>query len=129
LLRSAQVSVGIGQLEIDRLERLGGLSLRGQIVDADTGLGIRGASFILISEDYSIADFRWESSQVYALAVSDREGRFEVDRPLELDAPYSVYIVAEGYLPITADGFAISAEDLAEAGGSPIEMYIPLTKD
>lgn len=128
-LRTAEVSVGIGQLEIDRLERVGGLSLRGQIVDADTGLGIEGASFVLISEDFSIADFRWDASQVYALAITDREGRFEVDRPLALDAPYSVYIISEGYLPITADGFLIDAEGLAEAGGSPIEMYIPLTKD
>jgi S1-C subfamily serine protease len=129
LLRSAQVSVGIGQLEIDRLERTGGFSLRGQIVDADTGQGIQGASFLLISEDYSIADFTWDAAQLYALAISDLQGRFEVDRPLALDAPYSVYIVAEGYLPITADGFAISQEDLDAAGGSPIEMLIPLTKD
>jgi S1-C subfamily serine protease len=129
LLRSAQMSVGIGQLEIDRLERLGGLVLRGQIVDADTGQGIQGASFVLISEDYAIADFKWDNSQVYALAITDRQGRFEIDRSLVLDAPYSVYILAEGYLPITADGFAIAQEDLDTAGGSPIEMYIPLTKD
>lgn len=129
LLQSASVSVGIGQLEINRLDRAGGVQLRGQIVDADTNTGIEGATFVLISEDYSIADFTWDAEQVYALAVTDRNGRFELDRPLELEAPYSVYVIAEGYLPITADGYEIDLENLEKIGGSPIEMLIPLTKD
>lgn len=129
LLESAQVSVGIGQLEINRLEQVGGTQLGGQIVDADSGIGIEGATFVLISEDYSIADFVWDTEQIYALGIADRNGRFEIDRPLELEAPYSLYVIAEGYLPITQDGFLIDAENLEEAGGSPIDMYIPLTKD
>ncbi|MEO1644060.1 MAG: trypsin-like peptidase domain-containing protein [Chloroflexota bacterium] len=129
LLESAEVSVGIGQLEINRLEEIGGLQLGGQIVDADSGIGIEGATFVLITEDFSIADFVWDAEQVYALAVADRDGRFEIDRPLEFDSPYSVYVIAEGYLPITQDGFLINTENLAEAGGSPLDMLIPLTKD
>ena len=129
LLDTAQVSVGIGQLEINRLEEIGGLQLGGQIIDADSGEGIAGATFVLISEDFSIADFVWDSEQIYALAVADANGRFEIDRPLEFDSPYSVYVVAEGYLPIAQDGFLISVENLEEAGGSPIDMLIPLTKD
>lgn len=129
LLESAQVSVGIGQLEINRLEQVGGTQLGGQIVDADSGVGIEGATFILISEDYSVADFVWDTDQIYALGIADRNGRFEIDRALALDAPYSLYVLAEGYLPIAQDGFLIDAENLAEAGGSPIDMYIPLTKD
>src|SRR5690606_29979637 len=89
LLESAQVSVGIGQLEINRLEEIGSLQLGGQIVDADSGDGIEGATFILISEDYSVADFTWDAQQIYALAIADRNGRFEIDRPLEFDSPYS----------------------------------------
>ncbi len=111
------------------MEQVGGTQLGGQIVDADSGLGIEGATFMLISEDFSIADFTWDDSQIYDLAIADQNGRFEIDRALELDAPYSVYVIAEGYLPITQDGFLIDAENLAEVGGSPIDMYIPLTKD
>lgn len=129
LLETSQVSVGIGQLEINRLEEIGGTQLGGQVVDADSGEGIAGATFILISEDYSVADFVWDSEQIYALAVADTNGRFEIDRSLELESPYSVYVIAEGYLPITQDGFLINEENLAEAGGSPIDMYIPMTKD
>jgi hypothetical protein len=129
LLKSATVSVGIGQLNIDNLATVGDTQLQGQIVDGATGQGIEGATFVLISEDFSVADFAWRQEQIYALAITDQNGSFEVDRPLEFDAPYSVYVLAEGYLPISQDGFAVSQERLEEIGGSPIQMYIPLTKD
>ncbi|MGJ3237879.1 MAG: S1 family peptidase [Anaerolineae bacterium] len=129
LLESSAVSVGIGQLAINRLEGVGAVQLGGRIVDAESGEGIAGATFILITEDFSIADFVWDDDQIYALAIADREGRFEIDRSLELDSPYSVYVIAEGYLPITQDGYLINEENLAEAGGSPLDLYIPLTKD
>ena len=129
LLESEQVSIGIGQLAIDELAQFGGLQLRGQIVDASTQSGIAGATFVLISEDFSVADFEWRQEQIYALAVTDRNGRFEIDRSLELDSPYSVYIVAEGYLPITRDGFLYDAETLEELGGSPVTLSIPLQRD
>lgn len=129
LLQSETFSVGIGQLEIDRFDTTGGTLLTGQIVDSATGLGISGATFILITEDFSIADFVWDSNQVYATAITDSNGFFEVDRPLEFESPYSVYIIAESFLPITADGFLISEEFLQEEGGSPLDMYIPLTRE
>jgi hypothetical protein len=129
LLQTAQVSVGIGQLSIDNLATVGDTQLRGRIVDGDTGQGIQGATFVLISEDFSIADFTWQQEQIYALAITDQNGNFEVDRPLQFDAPYSVYILAEGYLPIAQDGFTVTLETLEDVGGSPLEVYIPLTKD
>ena len=98
-------------------------------MDGATGQGVEGATFVLISEDFSVADFAWRQEQIYALAITDQNGNFEVDRPLEFDAPYSVYVLAEGYLPISQDGFAVSQERLEEIGGSPIQMVIPLTKD
>lgn len=129
LLKTASVSVGIGQLNIDNLATVGDTQLRGQIVDGATGQGIEGATFVLISEDFSVADFAWRQEQIYALAITDQNGNFEVDRPLEFDAPYSVYVLAEGYLSISQDSFAVSQERLEEIGGGPIEMYIPMTKD
>ncbi|MCA9916121.1 MAG: hypothetical protein KC496_22350, partial [Anaerolineae bacterium] len=129
LLASEDVSVGIGQLPIDRLEQVGGTRLSGQIVDAETGTGVPGATFVLISEDYSVADFVWDQEQIYGIAVTDENGNFEIDRPIQLDAPYSVYILAEGYLPVTGDGYIIDAETLAEQDGGPIEMVVSLTRD
>lgn len=129
LLETSQFTVGIGQLAINQLDQAGGVQLRGQIVDADTGQGIEGATFILITIEFSVADFVWDQEQIYALAVTDRDGRFEIDRALRLDNPYSVIIQSVGYLPIQRDAFTITEEILADEGGSPIDMYIPMVRD
>lgn len=129
LLETSEFSVGIGQLAINQLDQPGGVQLRGQIVDADTGMGIEGVTFVLISTLYSVADFVWDQEQIYALAITDRDGRFEIDRALQMDAPYSVLIQAVGYLPIERDAFTITDEVLETEGGSPIDMYIPMVKD
>jgi hypothetical protein len=115
--------IGIGQLPIDRLAQASGIQLTGQIVDAETNQGISGITFILITEDFSVAEFEWREDQVYAIAVTDRQGRFQIDRPLEIGSPYSVIVAAHGYLPITADGFRLTDES-----PNPFEMNIPLTR-
>ena len=124
LLESGAVSIGIGQLRIDRFASASGITLRGRIYDAETGLGISGVTFVLISADFSVADFVWIQEQIYSLAVTDRNGEFQLDRPLQLASPYSVVISADGYLPLTADGF-----ELEEENGNPIIMSIPLIRD
>ncbi|MEQ8677941.1 MAG: trypsin-like peptidase domain-containing protein [Aggregatilineales bacterium] len=118
------VVVGIGQLPIDFFAQAEGIQLGGQIVDADTQQGIPGVTFILISEEFSVEDFTWLATQVYSLAVTDRNGRFQLDRPLQFDAPYSVMISAQGYLPISADGVVVD-----EDTPNPLEIQIPLTRD
>lgn len=124
VLASAEVSIGIGQMKIDQLAQPGGASLRGQIIDAETGLGIPGVTFVLISDQFSVVDFTWNQDQIYALAITDRNGNFEIDRPLQIAAPYSAIIAAQGYLPVSADGLEVTAED-----PSPIELVIPLMRD
>jgi hypothetical protein len=89
-LASTQVQVGIGQLPIDRLAEAGGIQLRGQVLDAYTRQGIPGVTLMLLSAEYSVEDFDWNEDKIYALAVTDRTGRFQIDRPLELGAPYSM---------------------------------------
>lgn len=121
---SASASVGIGQLRIDRFATASGISLRGHIYDSETGIGIPGVTFVIISADFSIADFTWSQDQVYALAVSDRNGDFLIDRPLVLGDPYSVLISAVGYLPLSVDGFELDAKT-----SNPLNMNIPLTRD
>ncbi len=122
-LASATAQVGIGQLPIDQFASVNGLQLRGRIFDAETGLGIPGISFIVITEDFSIADFEWRQEQVYAMATTDRNGVFQVDRLLQFDAPYSVMIAAEGYLPVAVDGFEVDLET-----PNPLDLVIPLTR-
>lgn len=124
LLEAIQAQVGIGQLPIDRLARAEGVQLRGQVLDADTRQGIAGITVVVISEDFSISEFIWDQNQIAALAVTDRTGRFQVDRPLSYNAPYSLLIAAAGYLPIAADGFVIRPE-----AGSSLDLTIYLTPD
>jgi hypothetical protein len=124
-LESIEAQVGIGQLPIDRFADASGVQLRGLIYDAETGEGIPGVTFILLSEEFSVEDYVWRQDQIFASAITDRNGRFQIDRPLEYEAPYSVILIAEGYLPITADGFEL---DPAETP-NPLELTIPLTRD
>jgi hypothetical protein len=125
-IATAEAQVGIGQLSIDRFAQAEGVQLRGQILDADTRQGISGVTFILISENFSVSEFvrEWNQDMVYALAITDEHGEFELDRPLQFDAPYSVVIAAAGYLPITADGVEITAETIL-----PLNLTIYLTRD
>ncbi len=127
-LARTQARIGIGQLPIDPFAQSDEIQLRGQILDAATSVGIPGVSFILISQDYSVADFlaSRQMEQVYAFAITDRNGRFEVNRPLSFKVPYSVVILAAGYLPIQADGVLIDPDD--ENLVLPIEMTIYLSR-
>lgn len=122
-LVSTQAQVGIGQLPIDRFSRASGVQFRGQILDANTGKGIPGVTFILISANFSVREFVWDQNQIYALAVTDRNGRFQIDRPLEFGAPYSVMVATEGYLPVSVDGVRVTPET-----PNPLEIVIELTR-
>jgi len=119
----AQARVGIGQLPIDRFAQATGIQMRGQIFDARTGDGIPGATVVVISELYNVAEFTelWTAQQVFAQATTDRAGVFIIERLLQPDALYSIYIVAEGYLPISADGLEVAADS------PPLEIPITMT--
>ncbi len=125
-IATAEAQVGIGQLPIDRFAQAGGVQLRGKILDADTREGIPGVTFILIGEDFSVSEFveAWNQDMIFALALTDQNGEFELDRPVQFDALYSVVIAADGYLPITADGVEITTETEL-----PLYLTIYLTRD
>lgn len=129
IMASETVVIGIGQLPIDRLAEPGGIRLRGQITDAETGAGIPGATFMLITEDFSIADFTFNAAQTYAVAITDANGSFEIERSLVQDSPYSVMIVAEGYNSKSVDGYMITETILEENGSNTFEIVVPMSKD
>jgi hypothetical protein len=124
VLGEAEMQVGIGQLPIDPLAQTVGVQLNGYIVDAETREGIPGVTFVVISEDYSVAEFVWDQEQVYALATTDRNGHFQLDRLLQFEKPYSVVIQADGYVPIQVDGVIVELDS-----ENPLEISIPLTRD
>jgi len=130
-LSGTSVQVGIGQLPIDRFAQANGVQMRGQILDSNTLEGIPGVTFILISKDFSVDEFTavWDQRQIYAMAITDSNGYFEIDRPLELttdDNPiaYSALITAEGYLPLSADGLEVNVTT-----DNPLNTVIYLSPD
>ncbi|MFZ4814397.1 MAG: trypsin-like peptidase domain-containing protein [Phototrophicaceae bacterium] len=126
VLARAEASVGIGQLAIDRFAQVSGVQVGGYILDAKTGRGISGVTFLLISEAFSVEDFVWDATQLYAQATTDRNGYFQLERLLQISSedfpvPYSVIIQADGYLPIQADGFEVT-----DTTANPLELTIYL---
>lgn len=128
-LGSTEAQVGIGQLPIDRFAQSSGIQLRGEILDADTHQGIPGATVVLLSAEFSVEDFVWDQNQIFALAVTDRNGSFQLNRPLQISigeetVAYSMIIVAEGYLPITRDNITFTP-----VTANPLDLVIELTRD
>jgi hypothetical protein len=121
---SVTARVGIGQLPIDQFASAAGVILRGRVIDAYTGQGMAGVSVFIVSEDFSAADFTssWRQDQLYSSATTDLLGRFQIERPLQRNAPYSLVVIAEGYLPITADGVEVTAQNRPD--DTPIEVEI-----
>ncbi|HRF98368.1 MAG TPA: carboxypeptidase-like regulatory domain-containing protein, partial [Aggregatilineales bacterium] len=124
LLASFEAQVGIGQLPIDPFAQATGVQMNGRVLDAETRVGIPNVSFIVISEDFSVEDFVWRADQIYTMATTDRNGRFQLERPLQFGLPYSVIVVADGYLTVSADGVEVDAET-----ENPLEVVIVMTKD
>jgi len=109
-LAEEEVTIGIGQLPIDRLSQSEGTILSGKIIDATTRIGIPSVTIVLVSEDYAASEFLWREDQIFALATSDRNGDFQFARPLAFDTYYSMVIEADGYIPLAADEFDFSAD-------------------
>jgi S1-C subfamily serine protease len=126
---TAEARVGIGQLPIDIFAQAGGIVMRGRVVDALTGQGIPGVAVLLINENFSVSEFTrdWLQAQLHAQSITDRNGRFEISRTLERDAPYSIVFIKEGYLPVTADGVELNEE--TKPDNDPIELTVELSRD
>ena len=126
---TAEARVGIGQLPIDIFAQAGGIVMRGQVVDALTGEGIPGVAVLLINENFSVSEFTrdWLQSQLHARSITDRNGRFEIDRSLARDAPYSIVFIKDGYVPVTADGVEITNENKPD--NDPLDLTVELSRD
>ena len=96
VVAGAEFLVGIGQLPVEEVSEPSGIRLSGRVVDAETGAGIVGASFILISEDFAVEDWEWDEAQIFARARSDIQGDFQFAPLLQYHTPYSVYVSTRG---------------------------------
>lgn len=129
IARGITAEVGLGQLPVETFASAGGIQMQGQIIDAETGKGIPGATFIVLEADFSIEDWVWDSSQVLGTTQADRNGFFVVPVLLPrgtVEAPvlYSVLVRADGYYPVSTDGIPVT-----DATISPLVIEVELNRD
>lgn len=127
LLVSQTARVGLGQLPVVQGSIANGVRLSGDVVDAATGVGIPGVMFIVLEAEFSVEDFIWDESQVFGMSLTDRQGHFEIPRLLPYDEIYSVVIVANGYLPVSADGIELDSGN-PDLGGQ-LELRLEMNRD
>lgn len=129
IVATSEVRVGLGQLPLDVFASAAGVQVVGTITDVETGDGIPGALFIILLPEFSVEDFLWEEEQVLGMVLADSEGFFQLPVLLprgtaEEPILYSMLIRAEGYLPMQADGIAVT--DFTE---SPLALDVELNRD
>lgn len=129
LIASAEARIGLGQLPLDAFASAEGVQVSGRILDAESGRGIPGALFIMLFSEFSVEDFVWDESQILGISLADSDGYFQLpvlvtrgtrEEPLL----YSLLVRAEGYLPMSADGIAVTNETQ-----SPLELVIEMNRD
>lgn len=129
IISSINARVGLGQLPIDAFASAEGITLTGRIIDAESKQGIEGAIFILLLSEFSVEDFLWDQAQVLSISLADADGYFQLPVLLPrgtLDSPilYSMLVRSDSYLPISADGIAVTNET-----ESPLELLIEMKRD
>ncbi len=120
----ATAKVGLGQLPLNTFTLTSGVQVQGRVLDAETGKAIPGAMFILLKTDVGTKDFRWEMGDVDAYSITDNQGQFQLTKLLPRGASYNFLVSAQGYLPVTTDGFKIDAKT-----DNPLSLTIELNKD
>jgi S1-C subfamily serine protease len=130
LLVQRDIEIGIGQLPLDVFVESEGVLLRGQVIDADTRLGVPDVTIIVLSEQFSVEDYTALTDQIYATSVTDRNGQYQFSKLLYFGIPYSIIIIADGYLPITVDGVEVfdGSDPDEPATENPLERDIYLTR-
>jgi len=128
LFVSQRARVGLGQLPVTAGNLATGVQAGGVVVDARTGEGIPGVLFIVLEPQFSVVDFVWDEAQIFGMSLTDSRGRFEIDRLLPYGELYSVVIVADGYLPVTADAIELDPANPELADGR-VEFRLELNRD
>ena len=102
-----------------------GVWIQGSIVDAATGRGIKGATFVALVPGTTVSDFDANPSEdlFYAVGQADAQGYFQLDQALERGESYSIIIGARGYKRVAKDNLLVE-----EDTESPLEMNIELQK-
>jgi S1-C subfamily serine protease len=128
LFVSETARVGLGQVPVTAGNEVTGVQVSGLVVDADTGVGLPGVLFIVLEAEFSVEDFIWDETQIFARTITDSRGQFQIDRLLPYGEFYSVVILADGYLPVAADGIELDPENPILEDGE-LEFRLEMNRD
>lgn len=123
LVQEATATIGGGAPPPTPVGKDGGLQLRGRVIDADTGRGIRGALYIVLNPGVTVAEWDGNDADIYTSAETDLKGYFELPDALARNQSYSVIVWKDGYRPVTGDDILISDE------ASPYEVEVTLQEE
>jgi hypothetical protein len=102
-----------------------GVTLKGQVVDADTERGIENAVILILKPGVALEDLTEDNLEenTAAFGLTDSEGFYITAPPLEREQTYSVVIVADGYeARVFEDALEITADDPELIEIDPIPM-------
>ncbi len=123
LVQSGSATIGAGAGRPTPTPRpTEGLYVVGYIRDADTGRGIAGAAYIVLTPGVRVSEWDGNEEDIYTWAETDRNGYFELPLPLERGQAYSMIAWAEGYTAVTGDDILIGDEP------SPYEIEVTLQR-
>jgi serine protease Do len=91
-----------------------GVTLKGQIIDADTEEGIPGAVILVLKPGVSIDDLTNDNleANTAAFGQADQDGFYITAPGIDRGNDYTVIVVADGYQPgIFEDGLTINSDD------------------
>jgi len=100
-----------------------GLTVRGYVLDADTGRGVPGALYVVLNPGVTASGWDGSNAQIYTSAGTGIDGYFELPRPLEQGARYSIMVWAEGYRSVTGDNLLVGDQT------SPLEVEVRLQRE
>lgn len=121
---SATASVGSGTQPTSGTEaEADEVFISGSVLDALTENGIPGTLVIVLDVRFESAQFTWDEAQIWTQGITDRDGKFSLQRGLPRGAYYTVYVFAEGYYTLLEDFFVIT-----RAQPSPVETVILLNR-
>jgi len=122
LMTAATATVGTGAGVVTGAgTESGAVEVTGTVVDAITGQGVPGAGLLVLKTEFDFVDFLWDETQLQAQGITDRQGRFALATPLPRGILYTFLVRAEGYLPVTEDGFLVPEDQ-----ESPMDIRIEL---
>ena len=117
---SADVSVGGTAVSTTSNSSRDGVEVQGRIMDADTGKGITGATFVVLNPGTDLTYWLNAPSEadIYTLAEANSHGEYILPDLLERDVTYPAVAMATGYYP--TDG------PLTIASDSPRVIFLDL---